>query len=81
MELVPGIFALAGMRLHSGVGVALISNRERRLIMNPDLLKTVSENYLNGSIRQLEASGDWPERLWELRSEIARRNSKRRKSA
>jgi len=49
--------------------------------MTPELLKTVSEEYLHGAIRQLAASGDWPKRLWELRREAARRGSKRRKSA
>ena len=49
--------------------------------MSPDLLKTVSDEYLQGAIRQLTLSGEWPKRLWELRREASRRSSKRRKSA
>lgn len=42
-------------------------------------LKTVSDAYLHGAIRQLSASGDWPSRLRELRREAARRKSNRRR--
>lgn len=41
-------------------------------------LKTLSDNALNGAIKQLSFSGDWPKRLRQLLVERDRRNGKKR---